>query len=297
MNSFTASSALPAMPLSRSAAPLMYSPGANARRTTIWSCALGQGQLQIRVAERVGGPVAYRRRKDQQSFVRRVRLQVGGLDRQLRDVLQGPQLAVGERAKPDQRGLGPRPVGSDRIAEMKQRLRPKDDQEQRNEQAVGPARKPETLPRFGRGEARGVSKLGIDRGRRTLVVGRADDGFAAIVRWLMHGCERLRVAQGNRRRPELGFGKSRLVVRPAQAWRQRNQRELAVEHGAAMAAAHLTFAHRELLRTHAENRLAAGAARVFFFSHDQASASLPSREWQMPRYRPRDNRSATALRV
>src|SRR5262249_31276013 len=87
--------------------------------------------------------------------------------------------------------------------------------------------------------------------------------FVAPAKLFGSGLQRLRAAQrhgrwSERRIIQFGFW--------SRARRERDERGNAIEHGPTMAAADLPGTHFNLLWRHTEDRIAAGAARVFLFS-------------------------------
>ena len=212
--------------------------------------------------------------------MRRIGLQIGRLDRQRRRCRAAA--APRTTAKAHSRisaGLVVRPVRGDRVAEMEQRLRRQQDaaapESARPTSQVGTRRRccfschsrnATTYATCGSVGASACSAASRRARRRFAVVVVAASAPAASA------CELRRVTVGgpsSRFRRARGSSRSRLR-------RERDQRGDAVEYRAAMAAAHLPVAHRELLRGDPENRLAPRTASEFLVSHGYASGVPPT---------------------
>ena len=195
--------------------------------------------------------------------MRRVGLQVGCVDRQIlhREVAQRLDRAAGEIAGARERRASPpasaprRHRGNGRAAARRARRRARESRRRRARCASAAACS--AAPR------RSAPRR---RFRRSPPLARRP-AAARFRRLRGHRMERLRVAQRHRRRSLRRFVVGVIALRRPRLRRERDLLRDAVEHRLAMAAAHLSLAHRELLRRHAKDGVAAGTAGIFFFGH------------------------------
>ena len=222
----------------------------------------------MREGDRITGAVADRSGENEQPLVGRVRLQVRRVDRQPGDLAKRPNRTADERAQAGHRGARRGHVRGEQIAVMPGELAGErecqrddgDDVERRSANASAfsgdPTRSGGRSPPRPRARQRHGRRL-CDGDRCDRATRPAASGTPARA----HG----RCAAS----PSADRWRPRLPRRIADR-RELDEARGAVEHRAAMAAAHLTGAQGELRRRHAEHRATAWAARVLFIHRGDA---------------------------